>query len=52
MRGRIGLLGHDPLLYRDLTGRENLRYHARLHGVEPDRVEEVLAAVQMAFAGG
>jgi heme exporter protein A len=47
VRGRIGLLGHEPLLYRDLTGRENLRYQARLHGVEEDRVEEVLVAVQM-----
>jgi heme exporter protein A len=47
VRGRIGLLGHEPLLYRDLTGRENLQYHARLHGVDSDRVEEVLAAVQM-----
>jgi len=33
VRGRVGLLGHDPLLYRDLTARENLRYHARLHGL-------------------
>jgi heme exporter protein A len=33
VRGRVGLLGHDPLLYRDLTARENLRFHARLHGV-------------------
>ncbi|HWD63990.1 MAG TPA: ABC transporter ATP-binding protein [Solirubrobacteraceae bacterium] len=51
VRGRIGLLGHDPLLYRDLTARENLRYHARLHAVEPERVEEVLAAVGMARRG-
>ena len=29
VRGRIGLLAHDPLLYRDLTARENLRFHAR-----------------------
>ena len=33
VRGRIGLLGHEPLLYRELTARENLRFHARLHGV-------------------
>jgi heme exporter protein A len=47
VRGRIGLLGHEPLLYRELTARENLRYHARLHGVVPERVEEQLQAVSM-----
>jgi heme exporter protein A len=47
VRGRIGLLAHDPLLYRDLTGRENLRYHARLHGLDGERVEEVLRAARM-----
>ena len=36
VRGRIGFLGHEPLLYRDLTARENLRFHARLHGVPDD----------------
>src|SRR3954471_2110429 len=45
VRGRVGLLGHDPLLYRELTGRENLRLHARLHGVGIERVGELLAAV-------
>jgi heme exporter protein A len=47
VRGRLGLLGHDPLLYRDLSGRENLQYHARLYGVSPERVEQVLHAVAM-----
>jgi heme exporter protein A len=47
VRGRIGLLAHEPLLYRDLTGRENLRYHARLYGVSPGRVDELLDAVQI-----
>ena len=37
VRGRIGLLGHAPLLYRDLSGRENLAFHARLHGVALER---------------
>jgi heme exporter protein A len=47
VRSRLGLLGHEPLLYLDLTGRENLLYHARLHGVSPDRAEELLEAVGM-----
>jgi heme exporter protein A len=47
VHGRVGYLGHEPLLYRELSGRENLRYHARLHGVRPPRVEEVLGAVGM-----
>ncbi|HEV3130166.1 MAG TPA: ABC transporter ATP-binding protein [Solirubrobacteraceae bacterium] len=47
VRGQVGLLAHEPLLYRDLTGRENLTYHARLHGVEAARVEEVLDSVDM-----
>jgi heme exporter protein A len=47
VRARLGFLGHEPLLYRDLTGRENLRYHARLHRVPAERVDELLEAVQM-----
>ena len=52
VRGRLGLLAHEPLLYRDLTGRENLGYHARLHGVGAERVEEVLDAVGMRAPSG
>lgn len=44
VRGRIGYVGHEPLLYRELTGRENLRFHARLHGASPERVDELLGA--------
>src|SRR4051794_27465600 len=47
VRGRLGLLAHDPMLYRDLSARENLRYHARLHGVALERVEALLGAVGM-----
>jgi heme exporter protein A len=51
LRGRIGYLGHEPLLYRDLSGRENLRFHARLHGIRGERAEariaELLAATGM-----
>jgi heme exporter protein A len=44
---QVGYVGHEPLLYRELTGRENLRYHARLHGLDGSRVEKLLAAVGM-----
>ncbi|HEY5814817.1 MAG TPA: heme ABC exporter ATP-binding protein CcmA [Solirubrobacterales bacterium] len=51
VRGRIGFLSHEPLLYRDLSGRENLRFHARLHGIERKAVEKrisfLLSAVDM-----
>src|SRR4051812_27323513 len=52
VRGRVGFLGHEPLLYRDLTARENLRFHARLHGVGSARVEALLDAVGMARRAG
>ena len=34
VRPRVGLLAHDPLLYHDLSGRENLRFYARLYAVD------------------
>ena len=45
VRGRIGLLGHAPLLYRDLSGRENLAFHARLHGVALERAAALIEQV-------
>jgi heme ABC exporter ATP-binding subunit CcmA len=51
VRGKLGFLGHDPLLYRDLTARENLRFHARLHGVEFSRIDTLLEAVGLERRG-
>jgi heme ABC exporter ATP-binding subunit CcmA len=39
-RGRIGYLGHEPLLYRELSVRENLEFNARLQRV--DRADEII----------
>jgi heme exporter protein A len=48
VRGRVGLLGHEPLLYRELTALENLRFHARLHGVGNERVDDLLESLAIA----
>jgi heme exporter protein A len=45
--GRVGLLGHEPMLYRDLSVRQNLEFHARLHGVAPARIDELLERTAM-----
>jgi heme exporter protein A len=46
-RGRIGYLGHEPLLYRELSLRENLRFNARLHKIEAaeERIADLLRRV-------
>jgi heme exporter protein A len=49
-RGRIGYLGHQALLYRDLTAAENLGFHARLFGMTaPDeRIATLLEGIGLA----
>ncbi|HEX6662674.1 MAG TPA: ABC transporter ATP-binding protein [Gaiellaceae bacterium] len=39
-RGRIGFLGHEPLVYRELTALENLELYGRLYRV-PERRERI-----------
>jgi heme ABC exporter ATP-binding subunit CcmA len=43
VRAQLGWVGHETGCYPDLTARENLRFHARLHGVDEARVGECLA---------
>jgi heme exporter protein A len=45
LRPRVGFLGHEPMLYRELSAHENLRLHARLHGVQDSRIAELLERV-------
>lgn len=39
-RGRIGFVGHEPLVYRELTALENLHLYGRLYRV-PERRERI-----------
>jgi heme exporter protein A len=56
LRGRVGYLGHEPLLYRDLSPRENLELAAALHGLDPEaaepRIDALLDAVGMRGRAG
>ena len=52
VKGRVGLLGHEPMLYRDLSVRQNLEFHARLHGVPFERIDALLEAVGMRARSG
>ena len=55
IRARVGYLGHQALLYRDLSAEENLRFHARLFGLPDegrDRIAELLEAVRLDHRAG
>ena len=49
VRGSIGFVGHEPLLYRDLSPGENLAFYSRLYGIADsgDRISALLAAIGM-----
>ncbi|WP_255149656.1 ABC transporter ATP-binding protein [Halorarius halobius] len=51
VREAIGVVFQEPALDEELTGVENLRFHARLYGItgdrRRDRIEEVLALVDL-----
>ncbi len=48
VRAQLGVLGHAPLIYAELTAVENLRFFARLYGTSPARIDGVLAQVGLA----
>jgi heme exporter protein A len=50
IRRRIGLIGHTPALYPELTLGENLRFAAELAGLASSAVDDALATVGLAGA--
>ena len=46
-RWRVGYVTQEPSVYADLTVRENLRYFAQIADVPGDRVDEVVATVEL-----
>ena len=50
VRQRIGFLSHRTLLYEDLTAEQNLRFYARMYGLDdgPARVQDLLHRVGLA----
>jgi ABC-2 type transport system ATP-binding protein len=52
LRPRVGYVTQAPSVYGDLTIHENLRYFARVLNAPAERVDEALAAVDLARSGG
>jgi len=50
IRTRIGLIGHTPALYPELSLRDNLSYVARVAGLEGSAVDEALRTVGLGAA--
>jgi ABC-type multidrug transport system ATPase subunit len=50
VRSRIGLIGHVPALYRELTLLENLRFAARVSGIGEEMAAEALESVGLGGA--
>ena len=53
VRANLGVLSHQPLLYGDLTGEENLLFFGRMYAVEnlESRIGEVLELVDLSKRG-
>lgn len=50
VRGRIGLIGHEPALIPELSLFENLVHVCRLSGLDPERTRPALDAVGLGAA--
>lgn len=52
-RARIGFVGHQPLLYEDLSAEQNLAFYARLFRIKSSRtrIDKLLAEFGLASRG-
>lgn len=50
VRNRIGVVGHQPYVYPELTCRENLKFFATMYRLEPDEV--ILPALEAVGLAG
>ncbi len=51
IRGRIGLIGHQTMLYHDLSALENLEFFGRLYGVNNARGRALELLGELGLAG-
>ncbi len=49
VRQKIGLVGDKPLLYSELTGRENLRFYSNLYDMEQSVADERIESLSERF---
>ncbi|MHA1934789.1 MAG: ABC transporter ATP-binding protein [Candidatus Thorarchaeota archaeon] len=49
VRRHLGLVGDKPLLYQELTGRENLRFYGGLYSLEKEFQEKRIAEISERF---
>ncbi len=51
-RSRLGYLGQETALYGELTLQENLEFYAKLHGVDPERIEFLIHELELEGVAG
>lgn len=49
IRKRIGLVGDKPLLYPELTGRENLEFYCKLYGIQKEICDNAIESLARRF---
>ncbi len=49
IKKRIGLIGDKPLLYPELTGRENLEFYCKLYGIDKETMDNGIETLSRRF---